>query len=83
MYTFRVESAERTFRVVKLVLPHPVLENRACAIRFIFSCQGTVQTFFSHVPLLDDIVRSFAWCANPDTLDDDVIAGAQARFGRR
>jgi hypothetical protein len=83
MYTYRVPRLDRTFRVAKLVLAHPTLENRACVFRFIFGCRGSLRTFYGYTPLFDQVVRSFRWSAERTGLDRGDIARAQDRFKRR
>ena len=81
MYTFRIEKLNRTYRMAKLVLPHPILK-RAYLIRFIFSCEGPIEKFFYYVPLYRKIIESFTWIRGADVLSDDSFLAAGKRFSQ-
>lgn len=84
MYTFRVSPWERTFRMVKLVLPHPNKEKVVITIRFIFSYEGNQVKFFEKVFLLNEIVKSFDWIeeSSSGVLDLSFIKKAPKIFGK-
>lgn len=82
MYTFRIDKLNRTFRMIKLVLPHPI-HRRAYLVRFIFSCEGSRDEFYYYVPLYQKILRSFSWLRESDVLSDEELSQAQDLFTRR
>lgn len=70
MYTFSIPSQNRTFRVAKLVFPHPHLQDKVCFTRLIFSYIGDQKIFFNHVWILNKIIDSFSFTTHYDSLEE-------------
>ena len=82
MYTFGIKETDRIYRIVKLVIPHPI-HNRAYLIRFIFSCAGPINKFFYYCPLYHKILESFVWHRKSEALSIDELSSAHNRLSRK
>ncbi len=63
MFTFGMPLANLTFRMVKLVFPHPIRKTPSM-LRVLFSFQGSRKDFFLKTFHIDSIIGSLEWIAN-------------------